>query len=91
MFSLPSRIFEISFNLDKPLFYSKTFFSLRCIVLPLSILNVSLIFSTTFNDVAKCRFLVYNLSMATDKIEKLDFMYVRLFSREGLSKHFFAF
>lgn len=68
MFSSPSRIFEISFNLDKLLFFSKTFFSLRCIVfpdLPLSALNVSSIFSTTFNDVAKGRFFVCSLSMAT--------------------------
>ena len=43
----------------------------------------------TFNDVAKDGNFARNLSIDTDKIEKFDFMYAKLFSRLGLSEHFF--
>lgn len=94
LFSSSSTIFEIYFNLDKPLFFSKTFFSLRYISLPdssFSVLKVSSTFSTIFNDVAKDRFFVRNLSMATDTIEKFYFIYAKLLSRLVLTKYFSAF
>lgn len=56
-----------------------------------NIQNVFSIFSTTFNDVTKDRIFACKLLMATDKIEKLDFMHAKLFSRLDLSKYFFAF